>query len=167
MVDFSTLTALAAQLGAQLKASGATFATAESCTGGLIGAVTTANSGSSAYYVGGLVTYANSAKTALCSVSEKDLASVGAVSEEVACQMALGARQALGSTWAVSVTGVAGPDGGSAEKPVGTVWIGLAGPGGVSARLYHFEGNREAVRFGTVAAALRRLLEQLEGGLYG
>lgn len=103
-----------------------TVCTAESCTAGLVSKMLTDRSGSSSYFLGGVVTYANSAKERLAGVSRAALESFGAVSRQTACQMADGARGALGADLAVSLTGIAGPDGGSAEKPVGTVWIGFS-----------------------------------------
>lgn len=135
-------------------AAGKTLATAESCTGGLIGAALTAVPGSSAAYLGGFVTYANEAKQALVGVSSETLQATGAVSGETARQMALGTRAALGADIAVSVTGIAGPGGGSAGKPVGLVYIGLATPAGVQSRRHEFPGGRDAVRAQTVNAAL-------------
>lgn len=139
-----------------------TVATAESCTGGLVAKLLTDVSGSSAYVIGGVVTYANAAKVELCEVSAADLEAHGAVSEVVAKAMASGVRARLGSDFAVSTTGVAGPSGGSAEKPVGTVWIGIAGPGGVSADLVRLPGrSREWIREMAAKAALGRLRLEL------
>lgn len=109
-----------------LKAQGLTCATAESCTGGGVGSAITAVSGSSAVFAGGIISYANEVKRDVLGVKAETLATVGAVSGETAAQMAEGARRLLKTDLAVSLTGVAGPDGGSDEKPVGTVWFGLA-----------------------------------------
>lgn len=135
----------------------ATLATAESCTGGLIAGALTAIPGSSAAVQGGIVSYSNEVKQHELSVSTSDLEAHGAVSEPVAIQMAKGARKALATTLAVSVTGIAGPDGGSAEKPVGTVWFGIDAPSGTQAEVRHFSGNRDEVRVQTVEHALELL----------
>ena len=145
----------AADLGPLLRARGLSVATAESCTGGLIAALLTELPGSSDYVLGGVVAYANAAKTALLEVSAELLAERGAVSEAVALAMAEGGRRGLKADLAVSVTGIAGPGGGSAARPVGTVWIGVAGPGdGSRAQCFHFSGDRAAVRARAAEAAL-------------
>ena len=145
----------AGDLGSLLRARAMTIATAESCTGGLIAALLTEQPGSSDNMLGGVVSYADAAKTALLGVGADLLAEHGAVSEPVALAMAAGIRRRLGADLALSVTGIAGPGGGSADKPVGTVWIGMAGPGdAVSARRYYFAGDRYAVRVQAAEAAL-------------
>ena len=132
--------------------------TAESCTGGWIAKVLTDLSGSSAWFDAGVVTYSNAAKRRLLAVTSHSLAKCGAVSEEVALEMVSGALERFAADAAVAVTGIAGPSGGSREKPVGTVWIGWMLHGGAGhAHLYQFEGDREAVRRQTVAAALTGL----------
>ncbi len=136
---------------------GVTLATAESCTGGLIASELTSIAGSSDVYLGSVVSYANKVKEGLLGVSGESLATVGAVSEAVACQMAQGARESTGADYAVSVTGIAGPGGGTPEKPVGTVWIGLAGPEGVQAQHFVFDGDRSEVRAQTVEESLKAL----------
>jgi PncC family amidohydrolase len=146
--------AIAGELGAALAARHLTLVTAESCTGGTVAAWLTSVPGSSAYYLGGVVTYANRAKVALLGVEQGTLREHGAVSAEVACQMAAGARRRLGADLAVSVTGIAGPGGGTAEKPVGLVYIGLATAAGVEARRHQFAGTRGQVRWAAAAAAL-------------
>ena len=118
--------------------------------------------GSSGWFAGGLITYTNAAKTGLLDVAATMLASHGAVSEPIALAMAQGAQQSLAADYAIAVTGIAGPDGGSAEQPVGTVWIAWAGPDGITAQVFTFAGSRDAVRRQTVAAALEGLLQQLE-----
>ena len=138
--------------------TGVTLATAESCTGGLIASELTSIAGSSDVYLGSVVSYANEVKQGLLGVSSHSLETVGAVSEAVACQMAEGARNSTGADYAVSVTGIAGPGGGSVEKPVGTVWIGLAGPRGSEAHHFVFSGDRGEVRAQTVEESLRLLL---------
>jgi len=138
-------------------ASGKTIATAESCTGGGVGKDLTSVSGASNVFNGGIIAYSNDAKIRLLDVSQPLLDKYGAVSERVAECMALGARNALGSDVAVSITGIAGPSGGSVEKPVGTVWIGVSSD--VETKAYHnlFQGDREAVRSASVKAALGHL----------
>jgi len=131
---------------ARARAAGLTVATAESCTGGMVGAALTDVPGSSAAYLGGVVSYSNEAKVTLLGVDPGLIAACGAVSDAVAKAMASGARDALGADVAVSVTGMAGPEGGTADKPVGTVWFGVAGPHGVRAQSRRFAGDRATVR---------------------
>ena len=131
---------------ARARAAGLTVATAESCTGGMVGAALTDVPGSSAAYLGGVVSYSNEAKVTLLGVDPGLIAACGAVSDAVAKAMASGARDALGADVAVSVTGMAGPEGGTPDKPVGTVWFGVAGPHGVRAQLRRFAGDRATVR---------------------
>jgi len=144
--------------------TGRTLALAESCTGGLIAGRITAVPGSSGYFLLGAVTYSNDAKVRLLGVSEELLAEKGAVSAEVAKAMARGARRLAGSDLALAVTGIAGPDGGSPDKPVGTVFIALADRTGCSARGYHFSGDRDRIRTITAVTAMdwlrRRLLAE-------
>ena len=127
----------------RLRRAGRTIACAESCSGGNIAHLITSVAGSSAYFLGGVVAYANEVKIAALGVRKEDLEKYGAVSREVACQMAQGVRKLTGAEYAVSTTGIAGPDGGSPEKPVGTVWIAVAGPTGVQAKKYWFAHTRE------------------------
>lgn len=149
-------------VAARLQAGGWMLATAESCTGGLIAAACTDLAGSSAWFERGFVTYSNAAKTELLGVPADLIATHGAVSEPVARAMAAGALRHARAQVAVAVTGVAGPGGGSAEKPVGTVWFGFALPGGaVQAECRRFDGDRAAVRAATVAHAQGRLLALL------
>ena len=137
--------------------------TAESCTGGLIGAALTAVPGSSAAYAGGVVSYSNAMKTKFLGVPERLFTDYGAVSEEVARAMAEGARERLGVDVAVSVTGIAGPGGGSEEKPVGTVWIAVAGGEKTLAWKMEYGGvGRDEVRELTVRDALERMLQLLK-----
>lgn len=143
------------------RARGWHLATAESCTGGLIAGALTAIAGSSDVVECGFVTYSNAAKTALLGVDAALIAARGAVSEEVARAMAEGARVRAGVEAAVAVTGIAGPGGGSADKPVGTVWFGLAAPNGTRALRRVFPGDRTAVRRATVAQALELLEAEL------
>ncbi len=147
-----------------LKARGETAATAESCTGGLIGKMITDIPGSSAVYWGGFVTYSNEAKVKLLGVREETLSIHGAVSEETVKEMAEGARQRSGASLGIAVSGIAGPEGGSAEKPVGTVWIG-ASYGGGDARAAHFlfSGGRDMIRRRATAASLLFAEAVMEG----
>jgi nicotinamide-nucleotide amidase len=124
-----------------------TIATAESCTGGLLAERLTRIPGSSTYFLGGVVSYSNERKTAWTEVPAELIAAKGAVSAEVAIALAEGIRRSVGSTFGVGVTGIAGPGGGSEEKPVGTVHIALAGPAGTKERLVHLPGDREMIRF--------------------
>lgn len=140
------------------RAKGLTLATAESCTGGMVAAAITSVPGSSAVLDRGFVTYSNAAKTELLGVPAALINAVGAVSEEVARHMAQGAKQRAGTSLAVSVTGIAGPDGGSPEKPVGTVWFGLAtADGQVFAHHRLFPGDRQAIRAASTLYALQLL----------
>lgn len=160
--DDKTLQALAADVGAKLKARGLMLASAESCTGGWIGKVLTDVAGSSAWFERGFITYSDEAKVAMLGVQPGTLKAHGAVSEAVAREMATGAADWSQAQVAVAVTGIAGPDGGSIEKPVGTVWIAWRwADGRLESRLYSFSGDRESVRRHTVLAAL----EGLQGGL--
>jgi nicotinamide-nucleotide amidase len=160
--DGST-SALVARLAAALVARGAAMATAESCTGGLVAAACTARAGSSAWFERGVVTYSNAAKTELLGVPAELIAAHGAVSAEVARAMAEGAIAQTPATFAVAVTGIAGPDGGSAAKPVGTVWIATCARGGdADAVLLQAGGDRAAVRAQSVVHALERLLARVE-----
>lgn len=135
------------------------MATAESCTGGMIAAACTDLAGSSAWFERGFVTYSNAAKTELLGVDAALIAEHGAVSEPVARAMAAGAARHSQAQVAVAVTGVAGPTGGSADKPVGTVWFGFALPGLLISEVMHFAGDRAAVRSATVHHALTRLID--------
>ena len=145
----------------RLVARSQTVAVAESCTGGGLGARLTALPGSSAWFVGGVIAYSNDAKVALLGVAQGTLDRVGAVSRETAIEMAQGVRDRTGADWALSITGVAGPGGGSPDKPVGLVHIGLAGPFGTSAREVRLTGNRETVRLRSTTAAMHDLRAQL------
>lgn len=138
-------------------AAGLTVGTAESCTGGMIAAALTSVPGSSVVLNGGIVSYTNPVKHRQLGVAQKTLDEQGAVSRETACEMARGAQTALSTDLAVSVTGIAGPGGAEPGKPVGTVWIGLACGTEVDARVFHFEGNRAAIRAQTVEHALTAL----------
>ena len=155
--DFD-LDQLATQLGERLRAARDHVVTAESCTGGWIAKAMTGVAGSSDWFDSGMVVYSYEAKQALLGVSPQTLESHGAVSRETVIEMVSGALVRSGASVAVAVTGIAGPGGGSEDKPVGTVWIGWKRRGGFTrAELFHFEGYREAVRRQTVGAALRGL----------
>lgn len=156
---------LASVVGDLLKANGSTLAVAESCTGGGLGSMITAIAGSSSYFWGGVISYDNSVKVRLLGVNPGDLEQQGAVSAVVAEQMAAGVRDRLRTTWGLSITGIAGPDGGTAAKPVGLVYIGLAGAAGVTSFKHHFGATRgrDWVRNLSACTALdhlRRLIEQ-------
>jgi nicotinamide-nucleotide amidase len=144
-------------LGRMLVESGKSLAVAESCTGGNIAHFLTSNSGSSAYFKGGVVAYSNEIKNKLLEVTIESLQAFGAVSQQVAEAMALGAQKVFNAEYAVSTTGIAGPDGGSDEKPVGTVWIAVAGPSGVKSKMYNFKHNRERNIIRTTHTALNML----------
>ena len=153
---------LLSQIAAALLARKQTLATAESCTGGLLGGLLTSLPGSSTWYLGGIVAYSNLIKTGLLGVPDAVLAAHGAVSLETARAMAEGARAATGADFAVSVTGIAGPAGGTKEKPVGLAYIGVAAPHGTAAFRHRFSGSRADVRVAAVEAALRHLLAAIE-----
>ncbi len=152
---------LAGELIEACRCAGVHLATAESCTGGLIGATITAVAGASDVFWGGILSYQNEIKEGLLGVRATTLETVGAVSEACAGEMAQGAQRALGVTMALSATGIAGPGGGTPEKPVGTVWIGVALREKVVVRGFLFEGDRTAVRLRTVHEVLRLALETL------
>ena len=139
-----------------------TVATAESCTGGLVASVITDVGGSSGYFRGGLVAYANEAKVRLLDVSPDLLTAHGAVSAQVAKAMAMGARGRLSVDVAVSVTGVAGPGGGSAAKPVGLTYVAVADEAGVEVRRFHWDGDRVANKDASVRAALELVISHVE-----
>jgi len=152
---------LVESLAAALKARRQMMCCAESCTGGLIAAACTERSGSSDWFERGFVTYSNAAKSELLGVPAALIAEHGAVSEAVARAMATGALAHAHAHCALAVTGVAGPSGGSADKPVGTVWFGWATPQGVFTERQCFDGNRAAVRQASVTHALAGLLQRL------
>ena len=158
----SELVELAHRVVAENKRIGRTFTLAESCTGGLVAAAITEVPGSSEVFEGSFVTYSNEAKTELLGVDAQQIAAHGAVSEVVARAMAFGAVRHSRAQLSVAVTGVAGPTGGSADKPVGTVWFGFSMNGQLSSERQCFEGDRAEVRAQTVAHALRRLVQLLD-----
>ncbi len=152
---------LAEVVGAKLAARGQTLAVAESCTGGQLSAWVSQVPGASRYLLEGVVVYANAAKVRICGVSEEDLEAHGAVSEPVARQLAAGIRERAGATWAIGITGTAGPTGGTEEKPVGTVHMAVAGPDGVVHHRFRIPGDRAQITGRAVGMALGMLLEQL------
>ena len=152
------------ELADALRARGWRIACAESCSGGLIAGACTQLAGSSDWFECGFVSYGNAAKTALLGVPEPILAAQGAVSEAVARAMAEGAIARAAVQLSVAVTGIAGPGGAVPGKPVGTVWLATAGPGGTRAERLQLAGDRDAVRTQTVAAALKRLTERARDG---
>lgn len=156
------LDALAAELGARLRQRGEVLATAESCTGGWVSQAITAIAGSSEWFDRGFVTYSNLAKAEMLGVSKKALVAHGAVSEPVALAMAAGALQRSQAHWTLAISGVAGPSGGSPEKPVGTVCFAWANRDGLAeCETCRFPGDREAVRRASAAHALQGLLARL------
>jgi len=156
--DDATLTAQAERLGARLLAAHQMLASAESCTGGWIAKTMTDIAGSSAWFDCGMVVYSYEAKQAMLGVQPQTLETFGAVSRETALEMVAGALVHSGASLAVAVTGIAGPGGGSADKPVGTVWIAWKRRGDYArAECFHFQGDRDAVRRRTVGAALAGL----------
>jgi nicotinamide-nucleotide amidase len=161
------LVALAERLQARCTALGLTVATGESCTGGLVAHALTEVPGSSAYVRGGIVAYGNEVKTALLGVSPEVLEAHGAVSAQVAVAMAEGARDRLGSDLGVGVTGVAGPDGGTATKPVGLVYVAVAGLGAPVVRRFLWTGDRSANKRDSAGAAIELLLAQIDAAPHG
>lgn len=155
-------TTLAAHVGERLRLRGARLAVAESCTAGLLAAELTRTAGSSAYFAGGIVAYANEAKRAQLGVADGTLERHGAVSEETAREMAEGVRRRFGVEFGLAITGVAGPGGGTPEKPVGTVWLAAAGPERTLARQRRLGGDREGIRRWSVAGALHLLRTCME-----
>jgi PncC family amidohydrolase len=151
------------RLNRLLTVRGLTIAVAESCTGGLISSRITDVAGASVYFQAGLVTYSNEVKETLLSVSGDLLTAKGAVSKEVAAKMAEGVRHAMGADIGLSVTGIAGPGGGTKEKPVGTVYMGLAAAGVSLVRQHRFDGDRVAIKRQTTDEALTFVLDYLEG----
>jgi len=150
------------QVGRLLHARGLKLALAESCTGGLLSSRITDVPGSSEYFLGGVVAYAYEAKVALLNVSWDTLNTKGAVSRETVLEMARGIRNVLKSDIAISVSGIAGPGGGTPEKPVGTTWIGFVTEREEWAQIFHFSGDREENKNSAVEAALKMLLDCLQ-----
>lgn len=157
----SELMQLSEKIGQALKQQGATLTTAESCTGGWIAKVLTDIAGSSAWFERSFITYSNEAKEQMVGVRGETLAQHGAVSEPVVVEMAIGALKAARAGYAISVSGIAGPDGGSESKPVGTVWFAIASAAGEGiTRCECFEGDRESVRRQATAYALHTMWQQ-------
>ncbi|MFL7851995.1 nicotinamide-nucleotide amidase [Providencia rettgeri] len=166
MIDEKRLETLSIQVGLKLKEQGKTVTTAESCTGGWVAKVLTDISGSSDYFQRGFVTYSNEAKHQMIGVKDESLQQYGAVSQQVVTEMATGALQEACADFAVSVSGIAGPGGGSVEKPVGTVWFGFAQKQAdqtvlITTQHQVFQGNRNEVRFQSTLYILETLLKQL------
>ena len=161
MVD-DPLVALAGRVGDRCLALAVRIATVESCTGGLIGHVLTEVPGSSAYYLGGFVTYADAAKRAMVGVPTEVLEAHGAVSAQTAMAMAVGGRARTGADLGVSVTGIAGPDGGSDAKPVGLTYVAVADTSGTEVRRFVWSGSRAENKRSSAQAALELLLERLD-----
>lgn len=160
-INSQQLEALAAKVAALLTINGQQLATAESCTGGWIAQCLTAIAGSSDWFERGFVTYSNEAKVEMLGVDADTLLAHGAVSEATAAAMAAGALRHSHADWALAVTGIAGPSGGSKDKPVGMVCFGWAAfDGRVETQTLHFAGDRQQVRAQTVAHALQGLLER-------
>lgn len=151
------------QVGSLLRERKLKLAVAESCTGGLVSDRITNIAGSSEYFLGGVIAYAYEAKVNLLDVSWDTLNTRGAVSKEVVLEMARGVRKAFGTDVAASLSGIAGPGGGTPVKPVGTVWIALTAPHGEWTRLFHFSGDRVQIKTASADAALQFILDYLEG----
>ncbi len=164
-VDGSKFDHLLTELQILCQERHATVATAESCTGGLIGALLSHQSGSSQHFLGGIIAYSNELKVEILQVPRELIDQHGAVSREVALSMAEGARLLTKAKFGLSVTGVAGPTGGSAEKPVGTVWCAWASASEQEAKRFLFEGTREEVRTQTALEALKGLLTLIRKNL--
>jgi PncC family amidohydrolase len=153
------------EIGKLLQQRDLKLALAESCTGGLIGHRITNVPGSSEYFAGGIVAYSYEAKVKTLGVSWNILNSVGAVSSETVLAMARGAKEMMDADVAISISGIAGPGGGTDEKPVGTVWVGLVAADGNWSQELHFEGDREQNKASSADAALQMLLDYLQGKL--
>ena len=157
-----SLLSLSSEVGGALLDHGYTISTAESCTGGLLSHTLTGISGSSAYFVGGVVAYSNQIKELALGVRTGTLIEHGAVSEQTAREMAEGIRNQFTTAVGLSTTGIAGPTGGTPEKPVGLVWMGISTPDATQAFECHFEGDRLTVMHSTVMEILTRLLVTLQ-----
>lgn len=168
MTEQNNIEALAAALIRDLVVAGKSVATAESCTGGWIAKALTDISGSSQCFGYGIVSYSNGAKESMLGVNPATLLEHGAVSDAVVSEMAAGALRMSGAHYAVAVSGIAGPDGGSEEKPVGTVWFAWAVRTGsdikIEAKMHHLPGDRKLVRLGAVTLALQGIRERLNTG---
>ncbi|WP_193016348.1 nicotinamide-nucleotide amidase [Proteus sp. FME41] len=165
MINYDEMTRLSIEMGNALIKKGCTITTAESCTGGWIAKIITDIAGSSDYYHRGFVTYSNEAKHEMIGVDEQTLAKFGAVSEEVVLQMAEGALKAANADFAISVSGIAGPGGGSEDKPVGLVWFGFAvkTSTGIQVTAKHsiFYGTREQIRAESVIFSLKSIIKEI------
>ena len=155
-------TPLEISVGEKMRAQGLTMAVAESSTDGLISHLVTSAPGSSAYFLGGVVSYADTVKQAVLGVRGETLAQHGAVSRQCALEMARGVRETLGAQVGVAVTGIAGPGGGTAEKPVGLTWIAVITPAGERAECFEWSGDRAENKNSSAEAALKLLLDELE-----
>jgi PncC family amidohydrolase len=160
-VNQEQLLTLSSKIGKLLTQQDLTVSTAESCSGGLLGHTLTGVSGSSAYYVGGVIAYSNAVKEALLGVAHETLLQYGAVSHQTAREMAAGVRERLGAAIGLSTTGIAGPTGGTAEKPVGLVYIGISTQNQTQSFECHFKGDRENVKESTVIQVLQTLLDMI------
>lgn len=150
-------------LGDLLISKSLTISVAESCTGGLIGHIITSTPGSSAYFLGGVISYSNSAKCDILGVAENTIIDYGGVSAQAAKEMAGGVRERFKSDLGFSVTGIAGPEGGSSEKPVGTVYMGFANKDLLLSEKYLFQGTREEIKQKTAETALENIKRYLNG----
>jgi len=155
------LKTLSAKIGGLLSENGWTISTAESCTGGLLSHVLTGVSGSSNTFIGGVVAYSNRIKENVLGVESKTLEQYGAVSQATALEMAAGIREKFNTDVGLSTTGIAGPTGGTPEKPVGLVWMGISTPAGTRAFEGHFSGGRDGVKNSTVCEILTQLISVL------
>lgn len=158
-IDNTSTKKLVEMLAKKLLESGKTVATAESCTGGNIAHNITLLAGSSQYFLGGIVSYANEVKMNVLGVKKEDLEKYGAVSQAVVESMATGACKAIGSDFSVATSGIAGPGGGSAEKPVGTVWMAVSDGKNTVSKKWNFDGNREEIIEKATKSAIFMLLE--------
>ncbi|MEJ7751564.1 MAG: CinA family protein [Candidatus Limnocylindrales bacterium] len=163
MTEHDVLAGLAQRVHAACLEAGVFLSTAESCTGGLIGHVLTEIAGSSGYYVGGVICYSDELKRSVLHVSDTTLGAHGAVSAQTAVAMSDGAREAFGTDLAIAVTGIAGPAGGSAHKPVGLTYVAVAHAEGHDVRRFLWSGDRAENKRASVQAALELLLERLAG----
>jgi PncC family amidohydrolase len=161
--ELTSLVELAQRLQGICLGRSLTVATAESCTGGLVAHVLTEIPGSSGYFCGAIVAYSNEAKSSLLDVAAEVLAAHGAVSAQVARAMAVGARARFGAGLSVAVTGIAGPDGGSAEKPVGLTYVAVADAAGEAVRRFVWDGDRTANKLASAEAVLEMLLDRATG----
>ncbi len=155
---------LSAEVGQHLRRRGLSLAVAESCTGGLLGGYLTAVAGSSDYFLGGVIAYSNAVKVAVLGVHPRTLDHPGAVSAQCAAEMAAGVRRLVQADLALALTGVAGPGGGTPEKPVGLVYVGLAGAAGTRVRELHLTGSRTRIRQAAAGEALAWLCRELVCG---